>query len=212
MTNVARSRAASLAEPAPVTERTTSFVSLAAKAAGFLAPIVFDAESAGVRTTPNIPAGAAIRNIPRPWARPDFLALVNVGRRPSRSPSPGQRPGERDATIFLFGPTGQSFVEGLARWADTTGSIGSISPGRCPGLGEPCPFGAVRMSASQIATPPPLFLWLPIVFVARASRLHSAAGTAAPQTPKQSWTAARRAPRRAGRSPPDRHVIGLRET
>jgi hypothetical protein len=25
-------------------------------------------------------------------ARPDFLALVNVGRRPSRSPSPGPRP------------------------------------------------------------------------------------------------------------------------
>ena len=57
-------------------------------------------------------------------------------RSPSRSPSPGQCPGVRSRSSSSIGPTGQSLAELLARWADNAGSIGLISPGRCPGLGE----------------------------------------------------------------------------
>jgi hypothetical protein len=50
-----------------------------------------------------------------------------TGRRPSRSLSPGQRPGERGRNDFRVGPTGQPFLGGewLARWA------GSVRPRLC---------------------------------------------------------------------------------
>ena len=68
----------------------------------------------------------------------------DVGRRPSRSSSPGHRPGGPDQSYPPIGLTGQEFSEPLARWADNTGSTAPITPGRCPGLGEPSSFGAVR--------------------------------------------------------------------
>jgi lysyl-tRNA synthetase class 2 len=67
-------------------------------------------------------------------------ALLAAGRRPSPSPSPGQRPGEASPT----GPTGQEFTEPLALQAGDTGYMELASPGRCPGLGEPCSFGAAE--------------------------------------------------------------------
>jgi hypothetical protein len=76
-----------------------------------------------------------------------------AGQRPGRSSSPGHRPGERCRSRPHDGPTGQSLVEGLARWADNTGSIGPVSPGRCPGLGEPCPFGAITVPPRNLAAP-----------------------------------------------------------
>ena len=41
----------------------------------------------------------------------------------------------------------------LARWADNTGRSRPRSPGRCPGLGEPCPFGADRTSPDILPRP-----------------------------------------------------------
>jgi elongation factor P--(R)-beta-lysine ligase len=71
--------------------------------------------------------------------------VLAAGRRPSRSPSPGQRPGEANPSDSSpVGPTGQPFPEPLARWAGETVSTSSTSPGRCPGLGEPCSFGAAE--------------------------------------------------------------------
>ncbi len=75
--------------------------------------------------------------------------LLVAGRRPSRSPSPGQRPGDASPSDSLpIGPTGQSFGEPLAHRAEQTDSKGPPSPGRCPGLGESCSFGA---AAEQIS-------------------------------------------------------------
>jgi prepilin-type N-terminal cleavage/methylation domain-containing protein/prepilin-type processing-associated H-X9-DG protein len=74
----------------------------------------------------------------------------SVGRRPSGSPSPGQRPEEGSQSHLSVGTTGQEFAERLARWADTAGLMGPGSPGRCPGLGEPCPFGAVVARARPL--------------------------------------------------------------
>jgi elongation factor P--(R)-beta-lysine ligase len=72
-------------------------------------------------------------------------AMLAAGRRPSNSPSPGQRPGEAEASDSRrAGPAGQPFGEPLARWAEETGSGGSLSPGRCPGLCEPRSFGAAE--------------------------------------------------------------------
>jgi hypothetical protein len=69
---------------------------------------------------------------------------ADAGQRPGRSPSPGQRPGEWEPSYPQIGPTGQqsSSRENLARWAEKSGMTESASPGRCPGLGEPRPFGA----------------------------------------------------------------------
>jgi elongation factor P--beta-lysine ligase len=80
-------------------------------------------------------------------------AMLAAGRRPSHSPSPGQRPGETNPSDFSpIGPPGQPFPEPLARWADETGSI-EASPGRCPGLDEPCSFGAVAVPHEDRAMP-----------------------------------------------------------
>ena len=78
----------------------------------------------------------------------------SVGRRPVGSPSPGQRPGEAESSRSSVGPTGQLFAESLARRADNAELTGSTSPGRCPGLGEPCSFGAACNSS---ATAPSTF-------------------------------------------------------
>jgi hypothetical protein len=79
----------------------------------------------------------------------DWLSWSNPAN--ARQPtSPGRCPGETDQSWAPIGPTGQSFVERLAHWAENTGSTGPASPGRCPGLGEPCPFGAVGMFACDV--------------------------------------------------------------
>ena len=54
----------------------------------------------------------------------------------------GDRSSASKAGFVGAGCLGQS--EGLARWADDVVLAGPMSPGRCPGLGEPCPFGAVE--------------------------------------------------------------------
>jgi hypothetical protein len=60
-----------------------------------------------------------------------------TGRRPSRSPSPGQRPGESVTPRFLQRPNGPTVPRGewLARWAGNSQTL-TPYPGRCPGLGE----------------------------------------------------------------------------
>ena len=55
-------------------------------------------------------------------------------------PALGNAQGANDDNLRL-GPTGQPFihVERLARWADNYRAA-AVSPGRCPGLGEPVPL------------------------------------------------------------------------
>ena len=79
---------------------------------------------------------------------PSSVPFRSVGRRPSCSPSPGQRPGDAVRSSSSVGPTGQWFAEWLARWADNVGLTGPTSPGRCPGLGEQCSFGAICNSSA----------------------------------------------------------------
>ena len=71
---------------------------------------------------------------------------------------PKATPWGTEAVVSTFGPTGQSLDEGLARWADHAGSVGPISPGRCPGLDEPRPFGADGLPVAWR-----VIVWRPVV-------------------------------------------------
>ena len=73
-----------------------------------------------------------------------------AGQRPSRSLSPRHCLGEGSRSCQPIGPTGQSFVERLARWADETGSIVPISPGRCPWAGRTVLLRSNQSAASKV--------------------------------------------------------------
>ena len=69
-----------------------------------------------------------------------FLSAVEIARRrlPHRAPvhpAQGNALGKLDQSNRFVGPTGESFGERLARWAERFADQ-PRSPGRCPGLGE----------------------------------------------------------------------------
>ena len=106
--------------------------------------------------------GASSRIVPHPDGETSSLKEPGAarilgrefwGRRPCGSPSPGHRPGEREAAGPSIGPTGQRFDERLARWADNVVLLHLCHPGRCPGLGEACSFGAIATSPANLAAP-----------------------------------------------------------
>ena len=66
----------------------------------------------------------------RAWQ--DFLALVMWAKGPAVRPAQGNALGKGGRLCPPVGPTGQSLVEGLARWADNTSADGPISVGLCP--------------------------------------------------------------------------------
>ena len=86
--------------------------------------------------------------------------MLRSGRRPSRSPSPGQRPAERTGSQRPGRPNGPSRpgrrpIGPLGRYEL---SRRFLSPGRCPGLGEPLPrwgspSGRLRGMESRHGTP-----------------------------------------------------------
>jgi glutamate synthase domain-containing protein 3 len=71
-----------------------------------------------------------------------ILPVLDVGRRPNGSPSPGQRPGERNLQEANI--SAQRAKHSPRNWpvGPTDDPDSHRSPGRCPGLGEPSPFGA----------------------------------------------------------------------
>ena len=84
--------------------------------------------------------------------RQDLLAFVTWAEGPALRPAQGIALGNWGDSVRLPAQRAK-FGERLARWADATGSIGPILPGRCPGLGEPCPFGAITMSPMRVVAP-----------------------------------------------------------
>ena len=78
-----------------------------------------------------------------------FLGTGDAGQRPAVHPAQGNALG--NGRSCPVGPTGQPFS---SDWpvGPAIGSIGPRSPGRCPGLGEPCPFGATRAPPRNLAT------------------------------------------------------------
>jgi hypothetical protein len=101
---------------------------------------------------------AAAENGPIDWLVYHHVrrAAGNIaGRRPSRSLSPGQRPGKTAAIEPM--PSAQRANRSAISWpvGSTDGQGRSHFPGRCPGLGELSPFGAIGVPARDVATSGP---------------------------------------------------------
>jgi lipid A disaccharide synthetase len=75
----------------------------------------------------------------------EFLCLL--GQRPSRSPSPGHRPGEMDSIEGIS--SAQRANNSAKDWpiGPTENHDSPYPPGRCPGLGEPRSFGANKTTS-----------------------------------------------------------------
>ena len=72
---------------------------------------------------------------------------------PAVRPAQGTALGNGNQQVRSIGPTGQRFDERLARWADNVVLLHHRYPGRCPGLGESCSFGASVTSPANLAAP-----------------------------------------------------------
>ena len=83
---------------------------------------------------PRLPALVAAdpRTVAAGVVRRGFLALVMRAKGPAVHPAQGNALGRAGPILPPVGPTGQPFVEGLARWADNIGSVGQTFPRALP--------------------------------------------------------------------------------